>query len=149
MSKRNRQKRQKATAIDIQTRIHQMLRADFQCSEEEIYIIDQALKGMASQELVDKMTQWAGQPIEPMPERSLYITDDDTGEVVQKLTMTNHPVGRLYDYLLEKYPEKFATLYWAALTSAEEPAKFYGFMRLMKKDPSLMDNEIDGNEAES
>jgi hypothetical protein len=56
----------------------------------------------------------------------------------QAITLTNHPLNRMYDYLTEHYGKKFGVIYWGALTSVGKPQQFYGFLGYLKKDPQFL-----------
>jgi hypothetical protein len=133
MSKKKHAK--KVTSASVMQFIHQSLRTDFHCTEEEIQLIDRALVGEAPIEIVDHMLAInAGKvPLRIRPTIHLDMEDGTT----QDIRLTNHPMTLLLDYLEERYDKVFSFLYWSALTPPNTPKDFQEVLRLAKKMPLI------------
>jgi hypothetical protein len=60
----------------------------------------------------------------------------------QQFSLTNHPIILLHDYLTERFNDPFATIYWFALTSSS-PQDFYDALKMLKKNPGLLNDEVE------
>lgn len=131
MSKKKHSSKRAAIASIMQS-VYQSLRTDFYCTEEEIHLIDRALAGEAPIDVVDRINDIAAGKA-PLKKRPTFHIDMGDG-TFQDITLANHPIILLHDYLDEKYDKAFCFLYWHALTDPS-PKGFYGSLRFLKKAP--------------
>ena len=125
-------KTKKIKKLDYSQLIKQRLRADLGITEDQIVIIENVLHGYMPVEDAEFATT-LGQPQDNFtPPPGLIIDMGDGTE--QTISLTNHPLNRMYGYLTEHYGEKFGVIYWGALTSVGKPQQFYGFLSHLKKD---------------
>src|SRR5258708_21464804 len=123
-----RYKRQKKVQHpDIMRTIHQSLRADFACTEEQVELIDHALKGEAPAHVIEHMKQVHEGKVQLSPHRPFVIEMED-GSTTGPYELTIHPILLLEEYLTGYYEEHFGCLYWGALTPANSPKDFYQFL---------------------
>jgi hypothetical protein len=143
MSKRNREKR-RHTHIGIIPTILQTLRANFSCTEEEVELIQEALKRRAPYDIVQHM-QAISEGKVPLPIRQPLELDMGDG-TIQEIRLKNDTHTLLLDYLEEKFDKRFSLLYWHALTSST-PQDFYEGLRIFKDVP-LTNSILKGNEPD-
>src|SRR5258708_6662347 len=116
-----RYKRQKKVQHpDIMRTIHQSLRADFACTEEQVELIDHALKGEAPAHVIEHMQQVHDGKV-PLPLRNPFTIEMGDGSTTGPFRLTNHPILLLEEYLTGYYGEAFGCLYWGAITPANSP----------------------------
>jgi hypothetical protein len=132
MSKRNRQKRRHIGNIGIIPTILQTLRADFSCNEEEIELIQEALKKRVPYEIAQYMQDIHEGKVPFLVRQPLHL---DMGDgTTQEIQMRNDPHILILDYLEEKFNKRFALLYWHAITSTT-PQDFYDGFKIFKSMP--------------
>jgi hypothetical protein len=134
MSKKKRT--QTIRELSITQAIHKSLHADFRCTEDEISIISQALRGKVLVDVAAHINKIAAgkAPLRIRPTMCLDMEDGTS----QNIKLTNHPINLLMDYLDEKYDKVFSFLYWSAIVPPNTPKDFYKTICLAKKAPFFM-----------
>ncbi len=114
MSKRNREKR---TIPNLVPTIKSRLKAEFQCTDEQIEMIVHAFDKMYPTDIITlfaQVTQRTYEVIEPS-----FFLDMEDGTAPQHMTLNHYPTNCLFDYLYKKYNADFAMLYGTAIIDPE------------------------------
>jgi hypothetical protein len=127
MSWKSHKNLQRLIAID---QLHQLLRTECRCTEEEIHILYELLQGRAPIADVEHMMAIHEGRVPPRMRGTLHVDMGD-GEIMS-IRPTNHPQIQLLDYLTETYGKRFGTLYWIAFGERSPRKLFHTFSQMCK-----------------
>jgi len=134
MGKKKRKKQ--ILALNVEQTIQHRLRTAFQCTEQEIQLIDKALHALVPGDVAGHLQNILDCKA-PLPLiKPKFVLELEDGEVDNLVLNTHHPFLLLYDFLKNHYGEqngyskRFSDLYWAAITSPNRSKEYLDFLSI-------------------